>query len=91
MIKLDYCTVPHMNCSLCSLSSYEFDCMGYRIVKFYDTDDIVDAVGATSIEEVIREWNGKSLQEILTDLDNMFPHSDNTDLAVAISKLEGVN
>ena len=48
-------------------------------------DYILDHMGdSVTWDMVDDEYNGKSFAEVLTDLNDMFPHDDNDELAQAI-------
>lgn len=47
-------------------------------------DEVIDALGADSLETVFNAFGGKELHEILDDLEMMFPSEDNLPLATKI-------
>ena len=48
-------------------------------------NDILDYLGPEATEEMLKnEYNEKSFEYILHDLNYMFPHDDNNDLAQKI-------
>ena len=47
-------------------------------------DDIIDRLGATNWQEVVKEFRGKSLATVTKTLDKMFPTEHNAELAQAI-------
>jgi hypothetical protein len=47
-------------------------------------NDIIDHVGAASWSNVMDEFGSMTLEEIKAELDYMWPHEDNDELAEAI-------
>ena len=50
-------------------------------------EEIIEAFGGhsnTSWDEIVSSYTGKSESEILDDLNKMWPHDDNEELAAAI-------
>lgn len=67
-----------------SLSDFILRSLGEDEHRTYRRDDILDALGAPSWEDVERAFTGKTIEEITADLDGMFPEDDNWFLARSI-------
>jgi len=78
-----YCTQNSGNCISCSLSNYGRDCMNEPIV-IMNREEIITHVGADDWEMVVNEYQDETFIDILDDLNGMFPHDDNDDLAMSI-------